>query len=107
MSKYQNHIAGLQVLQNMGIVHRNISTANIVLHEGEGKLIDLECSIEYQTNPVLCVDLTVITFQFLTERQSSSFHLPRERHFSCQQRSRIGITYGTQKRKQKHLANLR
>ena len=38
----------LQVLQAMGIVHRDVSSGNVMWVDGIGKLIDLEYCMEYR-----------------------------------------------------------
>ena len=40
-------VAILQVLQAMGIVHRDVSSGNIMFHKGVGKLMDFEFCMEY------------------------------------------------------------
>lgn len=58
--------AALQVLQAMGIVHRDISTGNVMWVDGIGKLMDLEFCIEYdRESGEAHADITVrLTYRF-------------------------------------------
>jgi serine/threonine protein kinase len=86
MSECQNNIAGLQVLQEMGIVHRDISTGNIMWYKGVGKLMDLEFSTKYGCGSQgTHMDLTVIVL-FSRSVIELIIHLPREHYFSCRRR---------------------
>ena len=72
----------LQVLQAMDIVHRDVSTGNVMWVDGVGKLMDLEFCIEYDhESGEARADITVrLAYQF-----SDWFHsiYLRERHISC------------------------
>lgn len=39
-------LLGLQIMHKHGYVHRDISTGNIILHDGRGKLSDLKYAKE-------------------------------------------------------------
>jgi serine/threonine protein kinase len=44
--------AGLKIMHTHGYVHRDVSTGNILVFEGRGKLSDLEYSKEMQPPPL-------------------------------------------------------